>query len=323
MNEPMIRMAVVSDLHFAGPRERLRRDHETAVIPNPWLKLLVKAFRHYIWMRDPFANNGLLETFITRASTATHVVANGDYSCDTAFVGVSDDAAMESAQLCVGALRNAFGGRLRLTAGDHEFGKKSLFGGAGGLRFASYERTTKGLEIPPVWSERIGGKLVLGVTSTLAALPVLEGEAPSGELALWRQAASEHASDVTEALGGLGDGDRWVLFCHDPTALPFLAELPAVARALERLDVTVIGHLHSPAILGTATRLAGMPSIHFLGTSIMRMSRALRRARAWARFRVELCPSPTGLELLKDGGFLELEWASHGHGPVTIHRHRI
>ena len=39
-----------------------------------------------------------------------------------------------------------------------------------------------------------------------------------------------------------------------------------------------------------------------LGTSIRRMSTALREAQHWL-FNVRLCPSLAGIELLKDGGY--------------------
>ncbi|MBI3875061.1 MAG: hypothetical protein HY300_03680, partial [Verrucomicrobia bacterium] len=53
--------------------------------------------------------------------------------------------------------------------------------------------------------------------------------------------------------------------------------------------------------------LAGMPPLGFLGKSIRRYSTALNRAKLWKPFNVRLCPALTGIELLKDGGFYEVE----------------
>ena len=125
---------IVSDIHYACEAERRRRGHEARIIPNPLLRRAVSAFRRYVWLRDPFAHNHLLDEFLARVDSPDAVVANGDYSCDTEFVGVCDDASFESAHLCLTRLRERFGGKLRCVIGDHELGKMSLFGGKGGFR---------------------------------------------------------------------------------------------------------------------------------------------------------------------------------------------
>src|SRR2546425_4748573 len=117
---------ILSDIHYACDAERQRRGHETRVIANPLLRRAVRVYRHYIWLRDPFAHNHLLDEFLRRADSPDWVVTNGDYSCDTEFVGVSDAAAFESARQCLTKLRDRFGAKLRSVIGDHELGKTSL-----------------------------------------------------------------------------------------------------------------------------------------------------------------------------------------------------
>jgi hypothetical protein len=114
-----------------------------------------------------------------------------------------------------------------------------------------------------------------------------------------------------------------VLFVHDPSALPFLAELPEVQSRLDQIACTVVGHLHTPAVFRLGSRLAGMPTIPFLGNTVRRYSTALQRARVWREFRTVLCPSPAGIQLLKDGGWLELWLSEDGAGVVRVHRRHL
>jgi hypothetical protein len=53
------------------------------------------------------------------------------------------------------------------------------------------------------------------------------------------------------------------------------------------------------------------------------MSTALGEARHWKPFRVRLCPSLSGIELLKDGGFLTAELDADARQPAKFHLHRI
>ena len=145
----MIRVAIISDIHFAGPRERERHDYPYLGIENPLRRFFYRQFRHWIWQRDPFAHNHLLDRFIERCADADVVVANGDYSCDSAGVGLSDSASFESAELCLGRLRKAFGERFHAVMGDHEIGKLMMSSGRGGLRLESLARASEGLGIRP------------------------------------------------------------------------------------------------------------------------------------------------------------------------------
>ena len=110
----------------------------------------------------------------TSAGSPDWVIANGDYNCDTDFVGLSAEPAMQSAKECLGKLQAKFGPRFRPTMGDHELGKMSLLESRGGIRLESLRRARE-LGIEPLWRLDLGNRVLLGVTSTLIALPLFEG----------------------------------------------------------------------------------------------------------------------------------------------------
>jgi predicted MPP superfamily phosphohydrolase len=301
------RLLVLSDIHYSSPGERERGHPENTVIRNPLLRISARMFRHFIWLRDPHAHNSLLDAFLKEAGEPDVVAALGDYSVDSAFVGVSDDAACASARGCLEKLRERFGSRFFAVPGDHELGKMSLFGGAGGPRLASVERMERELDIPLFWQRDLDAHRLLGVTSTLVALPMFEPEILPEELPAWQALRETHLRHIREAFDTLEPGRRIILFCHDPTALPFLWQEEAIRRRAAHIDLTMIGHLHSNLIFWKSGILAGMPSIRFLGNSIRRMSGALNRAGDWRPFKPVLCPALAGIEILKDGGYYELE----------------
>jgi hypothetical protein len=294
---------IVSDIHYAGPAERGRGNYELAVISNPFVRFLTVLYRRYIWLRDPFAHNHLLDNVVQFRGPVDWCIANGDYSCDSAFVGISDDPSLASAEECLARLRERFGTKFRAVPGDHEFGKISLAGGRGGLRFESWKRLEPRLQIDPFWTLRLGGYVLMGVTSSLVAFPTYEPEALVEERAQWNAVRDEHMARIREGFAGLKGSDRVILFCHDPTALPYLVEDPMIAPNLHRIERTIIGHLHTPLVLWQSKLLAGIPRINCLGNAVRRMSGALNRAKHWRQLRVLLCPSLSGSELLKDGGF--------------------
>jgi len=300
------KILVLSDIHYAGEAESQRAGYETRIIANPVLRLGVSLYRHFVWRRNPFSHNHLLDDFIQHAESPDFVVGNGDYSCDTAFVGVSDDAAFQSTRECLDKLRRRFPTNLQLTIGDHELGKESLFGGQGGLRLASWTRALEALGLRPFWRIESGDYVLLGVTSPLIALPVYEPETLPEERNRWSELRAAHLAEIREAFASLKPRQHVLLFCHDPTALPFLWREEEVRRKLGQVERTIIGHLHSNLFLWNSRVLAGMPTVGFLGTSIRRMSAALNDARHWRTFNVELCPSLAGIELLNDGGYCEL-----------------
>lgn len=123
-------------------------------------------------------------------------------------------------------------------------------------------------------------------------------------------------------LSRLESSQRVLLFCHDPSALPFLWRDDVVRARLGQIEQTVIGHLHTPVVLWKSRLLAGMPQIHFLGHTVRRFSGALHEARHWRDFRVRLCPALAGIELLKDGGFYAVDLDPGGSVPARFTLHR-
>ena len=322
MTQPApFRVAIVSDIHYASPAEAARGHSMLGRIHNPLRRWLVRQHRRWLWLREPWAHNHLLDHFIVAAAGADLVVANGDYAIDSAFLGVVDEPAFESAAECLGKLRGAFGTRLLTTIGDHELGKMMLGETEGGLRLASYGRATGALALEPFWQRRVGRYVLIGVTSSLLALPLYEAEALPEEWASWCRLREQHLAQVRGAFSALESPDRVLLFCHDPSALPFLREDEAIRARLPLVERTIVGHLHSKWILRQARLMSGMPHLTFLGHTPKRLSRALREARHWNEFHLLLCPSPSGLQLFKDGGYCTADLDPHATRPAQFEFH--
>jgi len=317
-------LGILSDIHYAGPAEQARGgDYEYRDLSNPVQRHFIRLHRRFIWLRDPLQQGHLLDRFINEAGPLDYVAANGDYSCDSRFVGLSDDAAYESVSECLGKLRARFGPRLMVTLGDHELGKLSFAGHRGGMRLASWRRATNDLGLAPFWRLDLGRYTLLGVVSSLLGLPLFEADMLPEEKPEWERLRERHLAEIRAAFAALERGQRVLLFCHDPTALPFLWREEAVRQKLAQVEQTIIGHLHTDLVLREARLLAGMPVIGFLGHSVRRMTGALHEARHWRPFRVRLCPSLSGVELLKDGGFYRVELDLTGHRPARFQFHRI
>ena len=314
---------IVSDIHYAGAAERVRNGFQWRGLNSPLTRQLARSYYHHIWLRDPFAHNHLVDRALAHPEEPALVIANGDFSCDTAHVGLSDDAAFQSAQECLGKLRTKFAGKLHCTIGDHELGKIWLFGGAGGPRLESWRRTTIDLGLQPFWQVAWHDYILIGVCSTLIALPVFEPELLPAERAGWEQLRAVHLAEIRAAFARLRPDQRVLLFCHDPTALPFLGREGVVRERFPQIEHTIIGHLHTQLVFRQSRLLAGMPTIPFLGNAVRRMSMALREARCWRPFRVRLCPSLAGVELLKDGGYLTGTLDSESREPARFQFHPL
>jgi hypothetical protein len=234
---------------------------------------------------------------------------------------LSDSAARQSAEECLGKLRGRLGERCVAVIGDHELGKSSLAGNRGGMRLESWKITTQDLKVAPVWERRLADHVLIGVTSTMIALDVYEADALPEEIREWHRLRAEHMQQLREIFERVTASERIILFCHDPTALPFLAQESFVQRRLAQIERTVIGHLHTPLVIWKTRMLAGLPPIHFMGRGIRRISRGLNRARAWKPFKVLLCPSLSGSQVLKDGGYYEMNLTPGA--PAEFIRHRL
>ncbi len=317
-------LAILSDIHYAGPSERARGDdYEFGPIKNPFLRFPLQAYRHLVWMKHPMRQNGQFDRFLAEVPPTDFVIANGDYACGSMWLGLSDDATFESAQECVGRLRARFGEKLRLVFGDHELGKMNLVGERGGLRLKSWQRATEELRLPPFWKLELGNYVLIGVVSTLVGLPVFDRDMLVEERDEWFRLRAQHMIEIRAAFSALNKDQRVILFCHDPTALPFLWREDAVNSRLNQIEQTIIGHLHSPLYFWQSRRLAGIPVVNFLGPNVRRMSKALNEARLWKPFHVRLCPSLAGIELLKDGGYYTAELDAEAHAPPRFQFHPL
>ena len=319
-----IHLTILSDVHYAGAAEQARgEDFELAGVTNPLPRLFLKVHHRFFWLHRQLHQNHLLDQFLALAGPADHVIANGDFSCDTGFIGVSDDAARESAKISLTKLRDRFGAKFRATFGDHELGKHGFLNGRGGMRLASFHRAQNELGLEPFWQLELGRYVLLGVVSSLIALPVYKAETLPEELAGWKNLRADHLAKICAAFAALKPDQRVLLFCHDPTALPFLWREAAVRAKISQVEQTIIGHLHSDFILRLSRLLAGMPTLRFLGNSARRMSTALGEGKHWKPFNVRLCPSLSGIELFKDGGYFTAELDPDARQPVKFQRHRI
>jgi hypothetical protein len=318
------RIAILSDIHYASAAEQARGDdYEYRDLKNPFVRLFVRTYRHFIWLRYPLKQNQLLDEFITRVGSPDYVIANGDYSCNSAFVGVSDDPACQSANECLQKLRERFGANFRAGFGDHELGKMSFFGMRGGMRLASWHRAQAQLGLSPLWRLEMGNYVLLGVTSSLVGLPVFEADTLPEERAEWHRLREQHLADIRQAFAALKPDQRVLFFCHDPTALPFLLRDEIVRDKIAQIEKTIIGHLHSRLVFWKSRLLAGMRPIRFLGHTAKRLSTALSEGRDWRPFKVMLCPSLAGIELLKDGGYYTVELDSDARQPARFEFHPL
>ena len=327
-----LQILILSDVHYAGAEERTRVGYDLKAIESVPLRWLVKLYRRYIWLRDPLGQNHLLQRIMDAAPDPDLVVANGDYTCDTRFIGVTDPAAQASAAECLTILRTRYAGHSKKTSriprfhaviGDHELGKKGLGSTQGGLRWSSFKTAVNELGLSPFWKLEVGCYVLMGVTSSVLAFPVLEPEALPEERADWNQFRGEHFDEIRSAFAELKPNQRVILFCHDPTALPFLHDDPVIRDRLHHVERTIIGHLHTPLIHWQSRMLAGMPVIHCLGTTARRMTSALNRAKHWRPFHVLCCPSPSGVQLLKDGGFYLATIDPQGNRPAVFERQHL
>jgi hypothetical protein len=319
-----VTVAILSDIHYAGAAERARgNDYELRVITNPVQRAITRFYRHVFWMRRPLDHAPQFDRFIVAVGPVDYLVANGDYSCDSAFVGVSDPAAFASVEECFGKLRARFGEHIRLTIGDHELGKFPLFGGAGGMRLASWRCATERLGLQGFWQLNVGRYSLLGVASPLIALPANESDTLPEERPAWSQLREVHLAEIRAAFDALPSNQRVILFCHDPTALPFLWREASVRRRLPQIEQTVIGHLHTRVILWKSRVLSGIPPIRFLGRNVSRLSSALHEAHYWWPFHVRLCPALSGTELLNDGGYLTMQIDAAANRPARFTFHPL
>ena len=106
----------------------------------------------------------------------------------------------------------------------------------------------------------------MGVTSSLIALPTHQPDTLPEEWPEWLRLRESYLVEIRAAFDALPADQRLILFCHDPTALPFLWREESVRRRLPQIEHTIIGHLHSRLVLWKSRVLSGIPPIRCLGT---------------------------------------------------------
>src|SRR6185437_2498595 len=257
------RIAVISDIHYAGAGERAlcASFYARHRIKHPVVWIAARLYQHFIWLREFGGHNHMLDRFLDEVGPADLVVANGDYSCDVAQVGVSDAAAFASAEECLGKLRARFGDAFRATLGDHDLGKAGMFTSTGSMTLASWRSATECLGIEPFWRVQFGKYVLIGITSSLVALPLFKAELTAGDSEAWERLRASHLEKIRDAFADLKAGERVILFCHDPSALPYLWREETVRQKISQLERTIIGHLHTNLVLRAGRVLAGFPTI--------------------------------------------------------------
>jgi len=175
------------------------------------------------------------------------------------------------------------------------------------LRLESYRRATAEVGCKRFWTVELGVYSLVGITSSLVALPVYAPEILPEERAGWDRLREEHLGEIRRVFEALHPSQRVLLFVHDPTALPFLAQEETVRRRLGQIERRWSATCTHRCSCGLALSWPACRKIRFLGNTVRRYSTALRRARDWEGFKLQLCPSLSGIQLLKDGGFLQME----------------
>jgi energy-coupling factor transporter ATP-binding protein EcfA2 len=96
------------------------------------------------------------------------------------------------------------------------------------------------LQIQPFWQVNAGRYVIMGMVSSLIGLPVFEPDTLAEERPEWERLRRAHLAEIGGAFGDLKPDQRVLLFCHDPTALPFLAEEPAIQAKLAQSICTAL-----------------------------------------------------------------------------------
>ena len=224
---------------------------------------------------------------------------------------------------CLDKLKTKFGDRLHLVIGDHEMGKKTMFSEHGSMRLASWQATTARLGIKPLWQLTVGSYLLLAVASPLIALPANRADSLDEEWPEWQRLRQEYMDEVRAAFEAIQPDQRVLLFCHDPTALPFLGREEIVRRRWPQIEQTIIGHLHTDLVFWKSRLLSGIPPVRFLGQSVYKITSALHQAHEWRPFKVRLCPALAGIELLNDGGYYTVALDPSARQPAAFTFHPL
>lgn len=310
-----MKLAIISDIHVLGPRELAeahqahhRLGEDLPPISRKWRRGLHRV-RRRLWnghleLREPAFRHAMARLL---DYDPDWIIANGDFGGDYGGTGLSNDATFESAASAVQLMRDLFGERCRFVFGDHDLGKYSTVLREGGIRLDSLERGEKKLGIPSFWHVVDEDFHLIGVNSSLFTLDLFLPEAIAHEVPEWRRLREEHIERVSHAFDGLPRHARVILFCHDPGALTILSQVPVVQKRLKHIELTIVGHLHSPSLLKLA-KLAPSTKNWKPRYPVARIiARGLEGVHAWSQFNPMVCPSTFGTGHHVGGGLLLVE----------------
>ena len=323
-----MRLAVLSDLHVLGPGE-----HEQASVyaqtlghEDPHLRRKMRRglnrVRNRFWHSHPEARAACFVQALQQVFEydPEWVVVNGDYGGDHLGVGLSDDHTYESTNHVVSLIREVFPDRSIFNFGDHDVGKYNTVRRCGGIRLKSLERGQE-LGLQSFWKLTCSNHLLVGVNSSLLTLDLFLPEALEDEKEQWRDLRRAHLDQIRETFAALPADEKVVLFCHDPAGITRLDEIPEVRNAKDRIQCTVIGHLHSPFLLRWTQWMRHLPALNTEYPITRIVSHGAQGAKTWKGYRPVVCPSTYGVGNHVSGGVLFVE--ENGVGDVHFTRKRI
>jgi hypothetical protein len=326
-----MRLAVLSDFHVLGPGELEKNDQsyqqlgaDVDPVRRLWRKGLYRV-RRRLWNTHPELRATAFRKAMDEVAdfNPEWIIANGDYGGDTGGIGLSDEHTFESAAGVVDVLRRRFAERMRFVFGDHELGKYSTVLRDGGIRLRSLELGEQKLGIPSFWHEVDEHIHLIGINSSLFTLELFLPEALVEEIPEWRRRRDEHIALVSHAFDGLPKNARVLLFCHDPSALAALSQVPVVIDRLSHIEMTVIGHLHAPSLLKLANLVPrARPKKWRPKYPVARIvAHGLEGVRSWKMFHPVVCPSTFGAGHHVHGGVLFIE--KNERGKLVARRRRV
>ena len=323
-----MRIAVVSDLHVAGPGEHAETRESVRLLGHGEgsvrrrFRRGLNRFRDRFWHWQPESRAACFVQALQHIYNYNpdYLVANGDYAGDHSGMGLSDDHTYESVNHVVSLIREIFPERSRFNFGDHDIGKYNTVRRQGGIRLRSLERGLE-LGLESFWEIAHDNVLLIGVNSSLLTLELYLPEALPEEVDDWASRREAHVQQIVERFRGIEDGHRVILFSHDPSAMGLLSSLPEVRKRLSQIECTVVGHLHTPMLMGLTRMMRHVPVLKTNYPIARIVTHGARGAQDWKRFNPVVCPSTYGVGNHISGGILLIE--ARSRGPLAVTRQRI
>lgn len=323
-----MKVAVVSDLHVAGPGEHAETRESVRLLGHGEGRLRRRFRRGLNRVRDRFWHSHPESRAACFVQALQHIynygpdmlIANGDYAGDHSGMGLSDDHTYESVNHVVSLIREIFPERSRFNFGDHDIGKYNTVRRQGGIRLRSLERGVD-LGLESFWEIPCDNYLLMGVNSSLLTLELYLPEALPEEIDAWTAHREAHVQQIVERLRVIDEGSRIILFSHDPSAMGLLSTLPEIRARWPQIACTVVGHLHTPMLMGLTRMMRHVPVLKTNYPIARIVTHGARGAQDWKRFNPVVCPSTYGVGHHISGGILFLE--ADGRGELQVTRKRI